>query len=115
MSDKNEPVAWIEGPHGAIRRNSTFQILGPQSVSWSFPLYLHPAPSAEPCPHIRSGDDGTHWCALAAEPANHHINNLLIIMQQALDALEDAERYEPVVSIRRAAIDALRAALGEDK
>ena len=40
-----EPVAWIEGPHGAIRRNLAFQISGPQSLSWSFPLYLHSQPN----------------------------------------------------------------------
>lgn len=27
------------------------------------------APSAEPCPYIRSSAEGTHWCSLAAQPA----------------------------------------------
>lgn len=37
-----EPVAWIEGPHGAIRANPLHQFKGPQSVAWSIPLYANP-------------------------------------------------------------------------
>ena len=36
-----EPVAWIEGPHGEIRRNLLWKLapIPPQSVAWSIPLY----------------------------------------------------------------------------
>ena len=36
-----EPVAWIEGPHGEIRRNLLWKLdpMPPQSVAWSIPLY----------------------------------------------------------------------------
>ena len=36
-----EPVAWIEGPHGAIRMNMLWKLdpMPPQSVAWSIPLY----------------------------------------------------------------------------
>ena len=44
-----EPVAWIEGPHGAIRANPLHKWSGPTTLAWSIPLYPHPsAPSAQP-------------------------------------------------------------------
>ena len=39
---EQEPVAWIESPHGAIRRNTLYRITAPQSLAWSIPLYAHP-------------------------------------------------------------------------
>ena len=39
----NEPVAWIESPHGVIRGNQWYRVNVPQSLSWSIPLYTHPA------------------------------------------------------------------------
>lgn len=37
----SQPVAWIEGPHGAIRMNLLWKLdpMPPQSVAWSIPLY----------------------------------------------------------------------------
>jgi hypothetical protein len=67
----SEPVAWIEGPHGAIRRNLAFRLTGPGSLSWSLPLYLHHAPD--------------HREVMQLEDER---SNLLNILQQALDALE---------------------------
>lgn len=40
----NEPVAWIEAPHGKIKMNPFYKMTAPQSLSWSIPLYPHPAP-----------------------------------------------------------------------
>ena len=38
------PVAWMESPHGAIRANPEYRFIpGPKTLSWSLPLYLHPA------------------------------------------------------------------------
>jgi hypothetical protein len=39
---EQEPVAWIESPHGAIRRNMLYRVTAPQSLAWSIPLYAHP-------------------------------------------------------------------------
>jgi hypothetical protein len=70
-----------------------------QQQAWKAALDAAPeAPSAEPCPYVRSSSEGTHWCALAEQPTDHREvmklehqrNNLLIIMQQALDALEQS-------------------------
>ena len=36
---EQEPVAWIESPHGTIRANPLYRINAPQSVAWSIPLY----------------------------------------------------------------------------
>ena len=40
----NEPVAWIEAPNGKIKMNPFYKMTAPQSLSWSIPLYPHPAP-----------------------------------------------------------------------
>jgi hypothetical protein len=39
---KQEPVAWVESPHGAIRANPLYRITAPQSLAWSIPLFTHP-------------------------------------------------------------------------
>ena len=39
---EQEPVAWIESPHGAIRANPLYRMTAPQSLAWSIPLYTHP-------------------------------------------------------------------------
>lgn len=41
-----EPVAWMESPHGAIRANPLYRWTAPQSVAWSIPLYAGAAPAA---------------------------------------------------------------------
>jgi hypothetical protein len=73
------------------------------------------APSAEPCPHIRSGGTGqwaTNWCALAEQPADHRA-----VMRQAIEALRDAHAYSVMHEEFRDGvldvIEALRAALGD--
>jgi hypothetical protein len=75
------------------------------------------APSAEPCPYIRSSGTGewaTHWCSLNGPPDHREV------MRQALEALEGCDDRAGLiqhkgqwVSRRMAAIAALRAALGE--
>jgi hypothetical protein len=34
------PVAWIGGPHGAIRADPEYRLTGPQTLDWKLPLYL---------------------------------------------------------------------------
>ena len=36
---EDEPVGWIEGPHGAIRANPLHKYTGPTTLDWSIPLY----------------------------------------------------------------------------
>jgi hypothetical protein len=37
-----EPVAWMESPHGAIRANPNYKIKFPSQVlGWQIPLYTH--------------------------------------------------------------------------
>jgi hypothetical protein len=44
-----EPVAWMESPHGAIRANPIYRFTaGTQTLKWALPLYLHPAPPQTP-------------------------------------------------------------------
>jgi hypothetical protein len=105
----SEPVAWIESPHGAIRRNPAFRLTGPQSLSWSLPLYLH----SQPCPYIRNSAEGTHWCALAAQPPDHREVTDEMVQRAAASLREALEPYaQPTDDEVR---DALRAALGETK
>jgi hypothetical protein len=43
-----EPVGWMESPHGAIRANLEYRFIpGPKTLSWSLPLYLHPAKTTD--------------------------------------------------------------------
>jgi len=35
-----KPVAWIGGPHGAIRADPEYRLTGPQTLDWKLPLYL---------------------------------------------------------------------------
>jgi hypothetical protein len=56
-----EPVAFMDSPHGAIRANPAYKWTAPQSVHWSIPLYAAPVPAVdlgpEPapgyCPHCK--------------------------------------------------------------
>jgi hypothetical protein len=45
-----EPVAFIEGPHGAIRANPLHKFVGPTTLAWSIPLYAHAAQRQPPVP-----------------------------------------------------------------
>ena len=46
---KQEPVAWMESPHGAVRVNPLYRFTaGTQTLKWALPLYLHPAPQQTP-------------------------------------------------------------------
>jgi hypothetical protein len=73
-----------------------------------------------PCPHIRSSGEGTHWCALAEQPALP--TQAREAMEMALDALENeraARRGDGGTvacnKLTLPAIAALRAALGEEQ
>jgi hypothetical protein len=65
LSTNSGPVAWQWLDTAHFRKAVP---AGAEAGAWR-PLYAHPAPSAEPCPHIRSSAEGTHWCALAEKPA----------------------------------------------
>jgi hypothetical protein len=110
ITQSAEPVAWQWLDTAHFRK---IVPAGAEAGAWR-PLYARPAPSAEPCPHIRSSAEGTHWCALAEQPTDRHA-----VMQQALDALEQARPVasedDCVLLVRQhqQAIIALRAALGE--
>ena len=41
LEQPEEPVAWVESPHGAIRANPLYRITAPQSLAWSIPLFTH--------------------------------------------------------------------------
>jgi hypothetical protein len=63
----SEPVAWQWLNTAHFRKNVP---AGAEVEVWR-PLYAHPAPSAEPCPHIRSSGTGewaTNWCSLNGPP-----------------------------------------------
>jgi hypothetical protein len=72
----SEPVGWFESPHGAFRANPAYRFQWPSALlSWSVPVYLHPAasqPAAPTCkaplPVARSEAAPT----LMAEPAAKH-------------------------------------------
>jgi hypothetical protein len=92
------------------------------------------------CPYIRSSSEGTHWCALAAQPDAREAlaaaeasdaesiamyrrcrddrDRMRKAMRLALEALsrfmDDSPRPSDAL-FGRQAIDALRAALGDDK
>lgn len=66
--------------------------------------------SAEPCRYVRSSAEGTHWCALAEQPADYRD-----VMRQALDALSQFHRSTGWGDDCLRAVNALRAALGEKK
>jgi hypothetical protein len=85
-----------------------------QQQAWKAALDAAPeAPSAEPCPYVRSSSEGTHWCALAEQPADHRE-----VMQLAIEALETSRLYlvdyckQSIIDANFDAISALRAALG---
>lgn len=56
----DQPVAWVEGPHGAIRANPQHRFEGPQTVNWSIPLYVTPM-DCRTCEHYER--DGC-WSAV---------------------------------------------------
>jgi hypothetical protein len=35
-----EPVGWLESPHGAFRANLLYRMTAPQSIAWSIPVYI---------------------------------------------------------------------------
>jgi hypothetical protein len=79
-----QPVGWIESPHGKFRRNYAFKLQAPQTVAWSIPVYFEP-PSAvdvvreviEELDHVKQqyhflasemvyeGNSVQHWCQKA--------------------------------------------------
>ena len=93
-----------------------------QQQAWKAALDAAPeAPSAEPCPYVRSSSEGTHRCALAEQPTDHRElmrlederSNLLNVMQQALDTLTKFHCSTGWGDDCLRAVNALRAALGE--
>ena len=43
LAQQDEPVAWMEPPHGAIRANPNYKFTFPsQLLHWRIPLYLAP-------------------------------------------------------------------------
>ena len=63
-----EPVAWMESPHGAIRANPAYRFSpGPHTLSWSLPLYLHQAPMTEEQIETTEWSDDIHTIIRAVE------------------------------------------------
>lgn len=106
QAERQEPVAWIEGPHGALRANPDYRFQGPQAVAWSFPLYLHAAPA-----------DAEYWHRIADERAAE-IVRLMSAPADAVEALRKIiaagygrQRHNPITDEMHEALQYARAAL----
>lgn len=104
--EQSTPIGWIEGPHGALRANPDYRFQGPQTVAWSFPLYLHPVPPTcigkDPsCPcqdgdicHYRDSADGTKgWPIPAPADVVEALRELVALKKMKIAEISDFELY----------------------
>ena len=64
---KQEPVAWMESPHGAIRANLDYRFNWPSQLHWQIPLYAAPpdAPTVKESLTHPGYIIGSHWLETA--------------------------------------------------
>jgi hypothetical protein len=96
--EEQEPVGWLESPHGAFRANLLYRMTAPQSVAWSIPLYAH-LPRRE-------------WQGLTDEEIKNAVLGDLFggsaLMSMMRDGVMVAELRQAIERIARAIEDALR-------